>query len=211
MPSASEHETLDEGEAVQDLFIAERALRSLSAEGELWASPVRATFLPDAAKKKLWAALSFGSPLLDELSEKEMMPLAMLGGAVSPVTSYLAIEPGVRPSTEGLDWGGGSGSGIGLGGIGSGVGHGFGSAGAPFDREAFLKNALGPEWKRCGGKPDTASVTFETTLAEIVDVENPKLTTGSDALLERCLAEAVWELSLPIQFSEEWNVWTVAV
>ena len=31
------------------------------------------------------------------------MILARHGGAVSPVTSYLAIEPGVRPSTEGIE------------------------------------------------------------------------------------------------------------
>ncbi len=34
-----------------------------------------------------------------------MMVLARHGRAVSPVTSYLAIEPGVRPSTEGLNEG----------------------------------------------------------------------------------------------------------
>ena len=32
-----------------------------------------------------------------------MMVLARHGRAVSPVTSYLAIEPGVRPSTEGIE------------------------------------------------------------------------------------------------------------
>ena len=66
-------------------------------------------------REKLWSALVFGSNVLDELSEPEMMTLAMKGGAVSPVTSYLAIEPGVRPSTEGLDWGTGQGFGSGHG------------------------------------------------------------------------------------------------
>ena len=31
-----------------------------------------------------------------------MMRAAAAGGAVSPVTSYLSIEPGTRPSTEGF-------------------------------------------------------------------------------------------------------------
>jgi len=172
---------------------------------------VHATFLPDAAKKKLWAALTFGSEVLDELSEAEMMPLAMLGGAVSPVTSYLAIEPGVRPSTEGLEWGQGMG-GIGTVGHGSGVGFGSGyGRGIPFDRRAFLKSALETEWRKCGGKPGAASVRLETTLAEIVDVDKPELTTGSNAVLERCFSEAVWALELPVQFSEEWSEWTIAV
>ena len=53
-----------------------------------------------------------------------------------PVTSYLAIEPGVRPSTEGLEGGEGMG-GISSFGHGVGTGHGqwaAGSASAPFDR-----------------------------------------------------------------------------
>lgn len=39
-----------------------------------------------------------------------MLALAFLGRAVSPVTSYLAIEPGVRPSTAGVP---GRGEGVG--------------------------------------------------------------------------------------------------
>ena len=89
------------------------------------------------------------------------------------------------------------------------MGSGFG-VGAVRPR-AFLKRALAPEWKRCGGTPGTASVKLETTLAEIVDVDKPELMSGSDARLERCLSEAVWALVLPVQFREEWNEWTVAV
>ena len=32
-----------------------------------------------------------------------MLRLARVGRAVSPVTSYLSMEPRVRPSTEGID------------------------------------------------------------------------------------------------------------
>src|SRR6187397_1969489 len=96
----------------------------------------------------------------------EMMTLAMYGGAVSPVTSYLAIEPGVRPSTEGLtegEGGGGRGFGIGLG--RAGMTHVTGNV-SPINRQAFLEQALRAEWGRCGGKADSASVDLETTQAE---------------------------------------------
>ncbi len=81
---------------------------ALLVQGELWSSPVQARLPSDASRRKLWAALAFGTELLRELTEPEMMTLATLGGAVSPITSYLAIEPGVRPSTEGIDWGAGA-------------------------------------------------------------------------------------------------------
>jgi len=70
-----------------------------------------------------------------------MMPLALYGGAVSPVTSYLAIEPGVHPSTEGLD----EMEGVGFGGLGL-IGHGAGGGGksetSAFDHADWLRRAL---------------------------------------------------------------------
>jgi len=205
-------ERLDEGEGFTDTWIAERKVSSIRAEGELWSQPISANALPDAAKTKLWSALVFGTDLLGELSEPEMMTLARFGGAVSPVTSYLAIEPGVRPSTEGLE----ETEGIGLGGVGTlgsgrgmGVGHGYG--GARFDHQGFLDKALAAAWQRCGGKPGTAKVTLENTQAEVVDVPSARLSAGKDAALERCLAEAAWSLTLPDQFNQDWETWTVEV
>jgi hypothetical protein len=32
-----------------------------------------------------------------------------------------------------------------------------------------------------------------------------------DALLERCLREAVWDLILPVSFTEEWETFTISV
>ena len=70
---------------------------------------------------------------MNGLSESEMMVLAKHGRAVSPVTSYLAVEPGVRPSTEGIEFHtvlGADGEGtIFLGNLGT-----FGSGGAPSTR-----------------------------------------------------------------------------
>ena len=58
----------------------------------------------DADAAKRWAALVFGSHLLSTLSEDEMMVLARHGGAVSPVTSYLAIEPDKPGGYGGKAW-----------------------------------------------------------------------------------------------------------
>src|SRR6185503_12383532 len=112
-------------------------------------------------RERLWSALVFGSPLVWELSEPEMMTLALKGGAVSPVTSYLAIEPGVRPSTDGLE-------------EGRGFGHSARSPmlrmgatmvsnGSPqLDLQVWLQERLRPELLRCGGMPGSAVLDLET-------------------------------------------------
>jgi hypothetical protein len=120
--------TLDEGQGLENLGLEHAAAPWLALEGELWTTPVRASLGADAKQEKLWSALVFGSGVLGALSEPEMMTLARRGKAVSPVTSHLAIEPGVRPSTEGLDHGGGGfGEGIGLGSVNHFV-HGQGAS-----------------------------------------------------------------------------------
>jgi hypothetical protein len=199
---------LDEGQGVEALFVDESGATRLAAEGELWTEPVRAIIERDRGKEKLWSALVFGSPVLYDLSEPEMMTLAMKGRAVSPVTSYLAIEPGVRPSTEGIEWGT-TGQGFGAGSGRMGGTHVTGRV-PPLDREAFLRDAIAKDWRRCGGRPGGASVSFETTVAEIVHVESVEL-AENDALLERCLREALWDLVLPVSFDEEWQTYSIHV
>ncbi len=199
---------LDEGQGVEALLVEKSVTPRLIAEGRLWTERVSVVIERDVSGDKLWSALVFGSERLDELNEEEMMTLAMKGGAVSPVTSYLAIEPGVRPSTEGLDWGSGFGSGHGVLG-GSHVTR------APFvrgetDHEAFLRDAIANDWRRCGGRPGGATVELETTLAEIVHVESVRL-ADPEPLLESCLREAVWDLVLPASFDEAWHRYTIEV
>jgi hypothetical protein len=202
--------TLPEGEGYSRSFIAERATSWLRVEGELWSKPVERVLHVDPAASKRWAALTFGNELRESLSEPEMMKLALMGGAVSPVTSYLAIEPGVRPSTEGLDWegGGGTGFGSGLGRLRMGATT-VSSGTRPLDREKWLRNEIGAGWRACGGS-GAAGVTLETTKAEVVDVTRTSIETP-DPVLERCLAEAVWDLALPSEFSEDWNSWSIDV
>jgi hypothetical protein len=197
---------LTEGQGLEGLVLTERTTPFLSVEGSLWTERVTKTFTSEGPREKLWSALVFGSPLLHELSEAEMMTLALRGGAVSPVTSYLAIEPGVRPSTEGLEEGG-SGYGVGAVSMRSASCNLAGRAPA-LDREGFLYGAIGAEYRLCGGSPGRTTVTLETTSAEIVSVELD-LGENQDSLLEDCVREAVWALSLPAAFDEEWNSWTV--
>jgi hypothetical protein len=199
---------LSEGQGVEALFIERSATPWLRLEGKLWTDRVSAKVERDRGREKLWSALVFGSELLYDLSEPEMMTLATKGGAVSPVTSYLAIEPGVRPSTEGIDWSA-TGSGFG-GGAGRLGGSSVSGRVPPLDREAFLRNAIAQDWRRCGGRPGEASVSLETTLAEIVDLPSVEV-KGDDKLLQRCLREAVWDLVLPVSFSEEWETFTISV
>ena len=194
---------LDEGDSLERLVIG-NPVAWVELTGELWSQPYRKVLKPDADESRRWSALVFGQDEYSALTEPEMMALAMHGGAVSPVTSYLAIEPGVRPSTEGLvelgrsgigAGGGGRGEGIGLGSIGT-LGHGGRST---WDPEEELRQLLAPAWKHCGGAPDTAQVVLETTLDEVVDVPEVTLDT-QDATLRSCLLEATWNLALSARF-----------
>jgi hypothetical protein len=197
-------ETLDEGAGTTFIGLTRAAATSVEVRGELWSRPVRLSLRPDAAETRLWSALVFGTGVRDDLSEPEMMVLARHGRAVSPVTSYLAIEPGVRPSTEGLEEGVGS-----LGMIGTGFAAG-GSVGCdaavpPFDHQAWLQAAVTGAWRTCAGRGGVR-VTLETTRAEIVEVD-ARGSTQAAALT--CLREAIWALELPEAFRVPWERWSV--
>jgi hypothetical protein len=193
---------LSEGQAGEWLGLATSAIATAGLRGELWTQPVELEFNADEQAAQRWSAMVFGSELLGELSEPEMMVLARRGGAVSPVTSYLAIEPGVRPSTEGLDWFGGRGEGIGLGGIGV-LGFGTGVGQAAFDQQRHLEGAVKAALDACGGAARSALVELETTRAEIVDIERVSLDGSPSAPLEHCLREGVWAIALPAAFTSE--------
>ncbi len=191
--------SLSEGEGIERHVIADRAMTFVSFKAELWSKPVIKTLEPDVDYGRLRAALVFGTDLGAELDDREMMTLAMYGRAVSPVTSYLAIEPGVRPSTEGLEdgeGGGGRGEGIGLGSVGT-IGHGSGSGSAP-DFEALLKEALDGAKQSCG--VSAATVTVESTLDEVVEVSSKVEDREKQSEKRTCLVEAAWRLTLPVEF-----------
>jgi hypothetical protein len=208
---AEDHEmadVLDEGASIEHAAIRKDGLTQLELTGELWASPIKKALAPSDAEARLSAALVFGSDLLHKLEEPEMMHLATLGRAVSPVTSYLAIEPGVRPSTEGLEWGSSIGSAFGMGGVGlTGVGNA--SGGRPADLQGFFKNKLSDALRTCGGGARGATVTLETTLAEIVDVTSVAISAPRDAAVESCFTSAIWDLQLPSMFSLSHHSFTI--
>jgi len=203
---------LPEGEGFEDLRVGDADVGDLSVEGELWTTPVRLSRKPDEAEGKLWSALAFGAPeILGQITEPEMMALARHGHAVSPVTSLLAIEPGVRPSTEGLE----EMSGFGEGGGGWAAGIGLGRLGAiarpAYDHAGFLRRELARSFAACGGAGRKATVVLETTLAEVVDVPRATVEGPPDAALDRCLREAAWDLYLPGRFDDEWRSYTVSL
>ena len=190
-------DTLPEGERFEHFAFATQRAASVVLRGELWSQPVSYVTQSSDAEVRRWSALVFGSSLMDELSEQEQLHMAMRGGAVSPMTSYLAIEPGVRPSTEGLSLeesgsgGGGHGFGLGLGAVAM-----RGHPGLRFDPMAFLRSELGAVWRACGGS-GRAQVKLETTEDEVVDVIEVQSAGGKNV---ECLREGVWGVDLSSSF-----------
>ncbi|MBS2014330.1 MAG: hypothetical protein JST00_15695 [Deltaproteobacteria bacterium] len=209
---------LDEGQAIEDFRVAITGSPRVDIQGELWSTPLRATHVATDAEAKVASALVFGSDLFHELSEAEQMVLAMRGGAVSPVTSYLAIEPGVRPSTEGLDWGGvGHGEGVGTG-QGFGMGHGSmgGTRHTPrFDKQAFLRRELEAAARHCAVVPTGGTrgikTSLETTTIELVDIRTLETTPVRDAKVESCVREEMWNVALPADFEAEHDAFDVSI
>ncbi|MCA9627354.1 MAG: VWA domain-containing protein [Myxococcales bacterium] len=197
LPSAQE---LSEGQAIGLTELVSVPSGFVRLQGKLWQESLARTLSPDAAQSKRWAALIFGQELYSELSEPEMMSLATFGGAVSPVTSYLAIEPGVRPSTEGIEWGS-SGTGMGGGGSGRGISVRGGAGVRSFDTQAWLIKALTPALQRCSIQK--ASLRLESTLDELVDVDSQAVIVSGRAkpgVARQCLESAAWALDLPADF-----------
>ncbi|MBI2390621.1 MAG: VWA domain-containing protein [Deltaproteobacteria bacterium] len=201
-------DSLAEGEGVEDLHLQSAVTPAIDVKGELWSTPIKALLSSTPAEEKRWSALMIGSDRVGELKDPEIATLAFKGGAVSSMTSYLAIEPGVRPSTEGLEWGGLGMSGIGAGGGGFGSGIGYGSVGKPPpDRLKFLRDAIGKVVAGCGG--GQVRTRLETTSAEIVAVDvAPKVASDT---LRTCVREGVFGVELPAYFTAAWQAWEVVV
>jgi hypothetical protein len=205
--------SLPEGFGTELLDVRADGLDAVILTGELWSREVRNVATPDAAHAELWSALMFGSDELDRIDEDEMLVLAMRGGAVSPVTSYLAIEPGVRPSTEGLDWsgvgsgGGGMGEGtIGLGSVGT-IGHGGGTR---IDPREFLETQLRTAADACAVPTSVAlHLQLQATLQEIVAVDSIELVGSTDTVAKACVEDGIWAVELPTVFAAQFEVWTV--
>jgi hypothetical protein len=203
-------DVLREGEGVR-LFEpnlpAAEAPSALSLTGKLWSDPVRLDLASTAPFSAATAAFVFGADLHDQLTDAELRTVALAGRAVSPVTSYLAIEPGVRPSKIGLDEPGGGGSGWGTigygryGTIGCGVGGGY----LRTEELASLIPTEACARKHAPEGPWSVKLSIETTKDEIVDVD---VLDGLDPLAA-CLVEAAWSVRLPSSFDHTQRTYTV--
>lgn len=200
--------SIAEGAGFEELRFASFGTPALEVRGELWSTPVATLLSSTTDGEKRWAALAIGSPLLPALKDDEITALAFKGGAVSPMTSYLAIEPGVRPSTEGLDWNSvgtgamGFGDGIGMGAIG-GLGHGSKDP----DWLGHLRYELARVAATCGG--GEVFVRLETTWSEIVAVDVvPKIANDT---YKACVREGAFGLELPSWFQAPFATWGVDV
>ncbi len=188
-------DSLPEGEGYRYAAVVPRAPTRVVVRGQLWSRPFSRTVRTTAAFDRATAALAFGTDMHESLDEAEIMRVARFGRAVSPVTSYLAIEPGVRPSREGIDRDGFGGIGSGAYGVGIGLaGSGRGGGGATIRPD--LKAQLKPAVRRCLAEhPQPAgwsiALGIETTGTEIVDVA----ATGASAF-GTCVHEGVWRTRL---------------
>lgn len=202
---------LPEGEGMSYLSLAEPLDAVIVVRGKLWSRQVEKRLRADRDQNRLWSALVFGTSHTDELSAEQRVELAEFGRVVSPSTSYLISEPGIRPPlpTQGrsdLD------SGIGIGRLGAHRTRAprVRTAAPPVSKFAELVTA----WVNCGGTTGTASISIETTRAEIVDVFGLTSTdqaTLSDELRE-CIVESAWAFELDDAFRlSERHTYTVAL
>jgi hypothetical protein len=187
-----ESDVLAEGTGVRLMIDTPRAPDRVRLTGMIWSDP----FARDVAVSRPFsvhtAAFVFGADEHQALSHDEQLTLAMLGRAVSPVTSYVAAEPGVRPSTIGFGEGWGT---IGSGRYGTvGFGAGGGGAAEPPDLAALVDTAACVAQVRPAG-PWREHVSVDTTVDEIVDVH------GSTTPMGHCLIEAVWRVRLDHRFT----------
>jgi subtilisin-like proprotein convertase family protein len=190
----AQSQTLHEGSGLRITRTVSKTPPShFTIRGKLWARTIRRRLPTDRGFSRTTAAFVFSHDEHGGLKRAEMLKLAFFGRVVSPVTSYLAIEPGVRPSTAGLDRVGRGGGG------GSGAGYGRGSGRLrgrhPY---AYLATYVDPLFARCH-KAHPVSVDWRSSLrldltrAEIVDIH----TNARANALERCFVEALWRLELP--------------
>ena len=200
-------ERLEEGHGLREMAMLKKAPKRVMLRGKIWARPFARQVDATLPFSKATAAFVFSHDMHDPLSDDEQFRLAMTAGVVSPVTSYLAIEPGVRPSTDGLELVGqgfGAGGG-GLGGVGYGAGGGVAGTLPPFDlRDEIAKDIAACEKAHQPPADWTETLTLHLTFEEIVDIEAAK------GAMARCVTEAAWKVAMPLShFHEERDRLTV--
>jgi hypothetical protein len=203
----SDATTLHEGAGLRVFEGVATAPERLAIAGTLWSDPIRLAVEPLPGFSRQTAAFVFGADEYHELSDGEMMAVAMMGGAVSPVTSYVAAEPGTRPSTIGLPERGGFGTlGAGRGGA-AGYGTGGGALRRPPDLGALIDTAACEDHVKPAAGWRVA-LDVETTRDEIVDV----IGGAAPDAMTACVVEAAWRVRLdPATFWEQRETYHVAL
>jgi len=182
-----ESPTLHEGDGVRLMYDKITAPKSVTLTGLMWSDPVKREVPVTKPFSIQTAAFVFGADAHGELTPAEMMKVAMFGRAVSPVTSYVAAEPGVRPSSIGFLHGRGTGSGFGSG---SGAGYGGVSTRTKLNFSRLVETASCVQSVRPTA-PWEVVIQVETTKDEVVDVA-PEAQTP----MALCLTEIIWALRL---------------
>ena len=185
-----ESTTLPEGSGRRWMSQVKVAPQDVSVKGQLWSQPVTYNSKADQEPfNRATAGFVFSHDIFSELSAAEQFVVASYGRAVSPVTSYLAIEPGVRPSTIGLES------------LISGFGMGSGSLGAV---RIGAARAFTMDWgritsrvKRACAKHGQGTVIINLDLQshEIADVQTAE--QPSNKALSDCIVESLWSVRIP--------------
>ncbi len=208
---SNEHapEVLREGSGVRIVVDARDAPTSVELTGMVWGDAYKKVVSADAAFSRAAAGWVFAEDDHDGLSDAEMMKVAMMGRAVSPVTSYLAIEPGVRPSTIGLVRSG-YGVGSGRGGMAPRVSMGMASK---VRKKPDPRDLLGDAIKACVKKHAPPAgwkvkLGIETTYDEVVDVQ---VEAGASLAVAPCLLEAAWAMRLSAEYTYRREAFSVEI
>ncbi len=202
-----------EGAGVRAMALDAAAPDRVRVTGKIWGRTFERVVARDRGFTRTLAALAFGHEVMDELTDDEQRGAAVLVGAVSPQTSYLASDDDRRPLVADPD----AYAGLGL------VGHGVSCCGGRASvsccgglhgrrarvRERPAFESMLAAWlrgpallcARAHGLDDIAvGVTVETTGDEVVDVA---VDGAPDDTVAACVADAAWELRLTREFAAE--------
>lgn len=184
-------EPLGEGQSVRWMTELRAVPLTTELRGQLWSQPWALTARQSEPFHRATAGFVFSLDHYWGLSEAEQFVIASYARAVSPVTSYLAIEPGVRPSTDGFDE---SGTGAGQG-FGSGHGRlgGSGRARAPEIDWAKIQQGARDACSHHTSSPKTTRVQIELQDREIAEVTLLSIATP----FADCVVEWLWAHQLP--------------
>jgi hypothetical protein len=196
---------IDEGYRLLIVTRAKAAPSRVVIAGQLWSDPIQIDAIASDAMSRATAAFMTADPDFEELTPEEQMTVALAGRAVSRVTSYVAYEPGTRPSRLGL-----RDTGVEGGVEGGVVGGDLDGVVAPAitrpDRAAMLGAMI--DAHACFAT-DRREVTLaiDTTRDEIVDVA----VVGAAGPAARCVAEATWRVRLDHRFDRAHERFTIVV